>query len=265
MDNVGKYMLYICNRCINPIFNNIHTGEKTLEILKTGKINMPLKIYSDLHPDYDLVRHLRGSAITIDGLIGSGKTSLGVKLQEYISKIGIPVQFFEEEIDESFLELFLQDKKKYAFSFQMHMLANRQKVYMSAVNFARYHNGVSIVDRSLIGDAAFCSLHHDYGNISDNEWEVYQNIVNKTQLLCPSNVLYLEVDTNVALERIKSRNRGSETSVYTAKYLEDLDINYKTLFEECGDIPIKYIDWNTPRNLVRDDLLEICTLLDPRG
>ena len=224
---------------------------------------MPIKVFNKVHPDYELLRHLRGSVIVIDSLIGGGKTSLGRKLSKYLEDVQLPVKFFEEEVDEQFLELFLKDKKKYAFAFQMFMLSNRQKVYIAAINFAHQHNGISIVDRSLLGDAAFCDLHHDYGNISNEEWEVYQSIVNNTQLPSPSIVLYLEVEPEIAIERIKERNRGSETSVYTLDYLKDLDISYKTIFAEHGSY-ITYVDWNEPRSLDRDDLIEICDLLNPR-
>jgi deoxyadenosine/deoxycytidine kinase len=72
-------------------------------------------------------------------------------------------------------------------------------------------------------------MHVDMGNISQDEWKVYENIVETTSssLLEPTVIIYLEVDGEVAMERIKRRDRGDEKSSYTLDYLHELDISYK--------------------------------------
>jgi deoxyadenosine/deoxycytidine kinase len=77
------------------------------------------------HPLYERLRTLRGAVIVIEGIIGSGKTSLGRKLTQMIAGSNIPCKFFEEEVNDELLALFLKDMKKYAFTFQLFMLANR--------------------------------------------------------------------------------------------------------------------------------------------
>jgi len=180
-----------------------------------------------------------------------------------LQKIDIPTLFLEENVDTLMLNLFLSDMKKYAFAFQMLMLAQRQKTYMQGIEFARKENGVVIIDRSLYGDIAFCSLHVDRGNISDAEWQAYESVMCSTLLPQPSCILYLEVTPEVALERIIARNRGEEPSTYTIEYLHDLDVNYKVAMEESR-IPIQYVDWNEYSHLHDDEIVDICELIDPR-
>lgn len=217
-----------------------------------------------IHPLYEQLRHLRGAIILVEGIIGAGKSTLAHKLHLLLKKVDIPVLFLEEEVDPYMLDLFLSDMRKYAFAFQMLMLVQRQKTYIRALEFARKENGVAIIDRSLYGDLAFGLLHNDYGNISEQEWKAYESVMASSPLPQPSCILYLEVSPEVALERIKARNRGKESSSYTLEYLHDLDTNYKVAMEESR-IPIQYIDWNAPSNLSDDEIVEICSLINPRA
>lgn len=224
----------------------------------TGRKKM--KPFTLIHPDYESLRFLRSSIIIIEGIPGSGKSSLCEKLFKYLTEVGFTVKNFEEEVNVPFLELFLSDMKKYAFAFQMSALSNRQKIYSHANDYARREGGIAIIDRSLYGDISFAALHHEYGNISDEEWAIYEHTVDRTPMPQPSKVIYLDVDIETSMERISIRNRGSEASSYSYKYLYDLDVNYKVIIEESG-IPVTYIDWNKPRELNRNDLLSVCNEL----
>lgn len=215
--------------------------------------------FFNVHPLYNRLRHLRGSVLLIEGIIGAGKTTLGMKLYNLLTRVDIPVMIFEEEVDAKMLDLFLSDMKKYAFSFQIHMLVQRQKIYMKALQFVEKNNGVAIVDRSLLGDWSFCMLHNDYGNISDLEYQAYESVMSSTRLPVPASIFYLEVTPETAHKRIVARNRGREPDVYTLEYLSDLDMNYKVAMEQ-SDIDIHYIDWNQPSNLSDDQLIDLCDL-----
>lgn len=221
-----------------------------------------MKGFQPVHPLYERLRKLRGAVLIVEGIIGSGKSSLGKRLTELLTEVGLPCKFFEEEIDMPFLSLFLSDMKKYAFAFQVAMLKNRQSVYKQAVDFARNSNGVAIVDRSLHGDYAFALMHHDRGNISDEEWLAYEDILEKTKLPGPSVIIYLDVYPTVAMERITKRDRLGEKSTYTLEYLSDLDANYKVAMEE-SPISISYLDWNEPRSLTQEELLDVLDDVDP--
>lgn len=221
-----------------------------------------IRPFSRIHPYYERLRHLRGAIILIEGVIGAGKTTLAGKLANLLTRVGIPVKFFEENVNTHLLGLFLADMKKYAFAFQLLMPAQRRNIYLQAMEFSRIHNGVSIIDRSLYGDLAFANMHHDMGNIDDAEWKAYESLMSNDPLPQPSVIIYLDVDTEVAMARIKARNRGTEANAYTSEYIQGLDGNYRCLLES-SDIPTRYIDWTQPRNLSDEELLEIADEVVP--
>lgn len=227
-----------------------------------GRITKVSPFYK-IHPCYERIRHLRGAILIIEGTIAAGKSTLSQKLYNFIKKVGIPVKFFEEEVDPIMLDLFLSDMQKYAFAFQMHMLVQRQKAYLQAIQFSREKNAICIMDRSLYGDYAFAMMHADKGNISEKEFKAYESVMASTPLPEPSNILYLEVTPETAMQRIQARNRGKEAETYTIDYLHDLDVNYKVCMEESR-IKIQYIDWNKQRDLTENQLCDICDLLNPR-
>jgi deoxyguanosine kinase len=240
-----------------------HTKNRTSLVRQDSNLS-PLTPFFNIHSYYERLRHLRGAIILVEGIISSGKTSLCNALCKMLKKAGIPCLMLEEEVDPIMLDLFLTDMKQYAFTFQMLMLAQRQKTYMRGLEFARRENGVAIIDRSLHGDMAFCLLHVDRGNISDREWKAYESVMSSTPLPQPSNIIYLDVTPETALERIKIRNRGKEAEVYDISYLHDLDVNYRVAMEE-SQIPIHYIDWNDHSNFTDEELLDICEILNPHA
>lgn len=215
--------------------------------------------FYSIHPLYERLRHLRGSIILVEGIIGAGKSTLASKLNGLLSRVSIPSMLLEEDVDSNMLRLFLSDMRKYAFAFQMTMLVQRQKIYMKALDFARRENGVAIVDRSLWGDWAFANMHHRYGNIDDNEWNAYLSVMESTQLPQPSHVIYLDVSVETALARIVSRNRDTESTSYTLSYLNDLDDSYRKAMSQ-SPTTVSYVDWNRTRSLSDDDLIDLCNL-----
>lgn len=222
-----------------------------------------MRPYHNIHPYYERLKHLRGSIILVEGIIGAGKSTLGRELSTMLNDIGIKARLFEEEINMPLLELFLSDMKRYAFTFQMYMLQNRQGVYRDAITYAEQHNGISIVDRSLFGDIAFAMMHHSSGNIESVEWNVYQSTIESTTLRMPSSIIYLDVSPSTAMRRISSRNRGSESSQYDEEYLRSLHDSYMKSMEEVKD-QVHFIDWNKDRKIDTELLLDLVKQIDPR-
>lgn len=222
-----------------------------------------MRPYHSIHPHYEKLKHLRGSIILVEGIIGAGKSTLGKELSVMLNRIGIKAHLFEEEINMPLLELFLSDMKKYAFTFQMYMLQNRQGVYREAITYAEQYNGVSIVDRSLFGDIAFARMHHMSGNIGSEEWNVYQSTIESTTLRMPSSIIYLDVAPSTAMRRITARNRGSEGTQYDEEYLHSLHDSY---MDSMSDVKgqVHFIDWNKDRKIDTELLLDLVKQIDPR-
>lgn len=222
-----------------------------------------MRPYHPIHPNYERFKHLRGSIILVEGIIGAGKSTLGRRLTSMLNEIGISARHYDEEVNMPLLELFLSDMKKYAFAFQMYMLQHRQAVYRDAITYCERHNGVAIVDRSLFGDIAFARMHHTGSNISDDEWKVYESTISSNSLRVPSAILYLDVTPDVAMRRIKARNRGSEASEYDVQYLQALHDNYiKAMDHEYYQV--LHIDWNQDSDLGEETLVNLLDLINPK-
>jgi deoxyadenosine/deoxycytidine kinase len=175
---------------------------------------------------------LKGRIIAIEGPIGVGKTTLGQSMAAYLNQIGIPAIFLEEKYNIDFLELFCKGTvggKNYGFPFQMSMLNACQHNYLEA----EWHSGkkssgeskVVIVDRTIWGNAVFAAMHHEKGNITDDEFQVYLSCIKQYSPYKFDHIIYLDIDPKTSHRRIQHRARESE-KVYTLEYLQSLDRAY---------------------------------------
>ena len=91
----------------------------------------------------------------------------------------------------------------------------------------------AILDRGLPGDRVFCREHLRVGNIHPLEYATYegayQNMV--CSLIPPSYLVFLDVEPQVAMDRVRERSRGCESAV-SLEYLRALQRGW----EECGDL-----------------------------
>lgn len=195
------------------------------------------------HPaEYYQYRKLRGTIIALEGLISAGKTTLGNHIATYLNGIDIPCKFFPEYVNQDLLTQFIQNMKKYAYSFQMIMLCKRIEIYRQALEFSKT-GGVAIIDRSLWGDMTFAKLQHRQGNISDEEWTCYSSMVKHEIMIEPDIIIYLDCNIDTAMSRIQKRGNRSEMSGYRAEYLKLLDETYKEEFDTWRH-SLKIVDWN---------------------
>lgn len=150
--------------------------------------------------------------ITIDGNIGSGKTTQIKILQEK----GLSVH--PEPIHEWPLEKFYNDKKRWAFLMQMSVLsgfATKAFVYERSPDsslkiFWEYMNDHSIVTQEE-NNTCTC-MYSRYGWISD----VF---------------IYIHTPPDVCFDRVSKRFQDGDTGVYI-EYLEELDMYYKKYIEQ---------------------------------
>lgn len=198
-----------------------------------------------------------GPQICIGGLIGAGKSTAAIQLGKALD---LPV-YHEPVKGNPFLEIFYKEPKEWAGWMQFYLLLERYKIHMQAGYEALCRHG-SIVDRSLIEDRAFCKLHVRKGNIDPLVWEhVYEPNFNffLGTMLVPQVLIFLDVEPQVALERIQKRNRGAESGI-TLDYLQDLQKEYYDLFSliESGEhswsrgMTPKRLQWNVDYQGVED-------------
>ena len=172
--------------------------------------------------------------VTIEGLIGAGKTTLCNILKEKLKGItleGRDIVFVDEPVDVwstfmnddgvPILTLFYADPKKWAFSFQMMAYISR----LAALKKTRAENPNAIIvsERSLEADRyVFAQMLLDDGCINTIDHKVYTHWFDTfASDYCPDLVLYLDTPIDIAESRILMRARSGEDPIKRS-YLESL-------------------------------------------
>jgi deoxyadenosine/deoxycytidine kinase len=197
--------------------------------------------------------------IWVEGIIGVGKTTLAKKLAE---SLGLRAMF--EPVDGNpYLVRFYDDPKRWAFPMQVELMKTRFAMQKEAAYGAALGNG-SVLDRGMPGDRVFCKLHMLAGNMSELEWQTYEGLyeVMSCSLVTPSLLLFLDVEPEVALERVRARARDAEVGV-DLKYLTDLRKGYLDLMAEVESgehawsrrMEVRRLPWNVDHQPI-DPLIE---------
>jgi deoxyadenosine/deoxycytidine kinase len=203
---------------------------------------------------------LKSCRICVDGNIGAGKTTLTKSIQRYLNRRNVSCGLAIEDMSNKMkmLGLFLENQKQYAFTFQMMMLSERISIYQRSL--PEYTAGkTQIIDRSLVGDYSFAYLHHKYGNINEQEWEAYKEMLQKYSdqefFKVPDYYLYLNISPEKALKRIAKRQRGNEAEKYNLDYLKDLSTAHQKSFNDLG---LDYIEikWDQDFQLDEEGLID---------
>lgn len=186
----------------------------------------------------------------LDGGVGVGKTTLGLSIQRYLNGHGVNTVFLQEYVHNKLLKVYLDDKQRYAFTYQLLMLHKRLHIYQQAQDLAR--QGIMVfVDRSLEGDMAFFELLRDGGYITPMEAELYYDTA-KDEMACTQGVVnvLLAARCDTALARVKVRARGGESG-YDLDYLTKLETYYNKLVH-----PSVTVDWNGEHVVDSEGFLE---------
>lgn len=176
-------------------------------------------------------------AIVIDGVVGVGKTTLMDLISD---KLGYQ-KFLEPVIDNPILDKFYHDRKRYAFTLQIFFLNRRFKMLKDAANIKEK----TIMDRSIYGDVIFAKLLKDNNEMAEDEFAIYMELL--TNMLdhveAPKLMVYLKIDTDKAIERIKNRGRDFE-QIVEREYWENLNKEYNDYFDNYNLSPLLVIDAN---------------------
>lgn len=157
--------------------------------------------------------------ISIEGNIGSGKSTLVSELEKYFkdnNNIGFlqePVDIWNTIKDENgttILEKFYENNEKYAFQFQMMAYISRLSIMKNAIKQNKYK--YIITERSLYTDSnIFAKMLYDDKKISEIEYSIYkmwfEEFINDIPL---TKIIYVKADPQISLERVITRNRLGE-------------------------------------------------------
>ena len=160
--------------------------------------------------------------VTIEGNIGSGKTTGKINLKKYIcsNKNKDSTIFVDEPTDEwqtikdengvPILVNLYSDIKRYAFRFQMMAYITRLKKIREALSNPNVK--IVITERCLLTDArVFAKMLYDSKHIECDEYAIYTRWFDEfAKEIEPSCIIYFKASTNVCMNRIKKRGRAGE-------------------------------------------------------
>lgn len=166
--------------------------------------------------------------LSVDGNIGAGKTTFLMALAKACPDYDIVLEPVADWMTlsgpdgKSLLELFYEDKRRWAYTFQTCALLTRIKSLKAAL--ASTKNSVIITERSVLTDRhMFAEMLRSSGDIGGIEWAVYNTLFDECAAPLPlSGIIYLTTDAPVSKERIMQRARKGEERIML-EYLQALD------------------------------------------
>lgn len=202
-----------------------------------------------------LSKGMKGFILNLEGVISVGKSTLGNSLKKRGHFLGRPVVFIKE-YDNPMLPLYLNNREKYAFPFQVVALRERFNTHREAERLAAEGNCV-VIDRGLPGDLAFALMQRD-GFFSEDEWAVYWKTIleHRDTKWKPDMVVFLECSPEQAFDRLRKRGNQDEINNYTLEYFQQLRDSHEKAFnlydEVTGDpAPMLRIDWSKDESINR--------------
>ena len=175
---------------------------------------------------------LKGKAmlITIEGLIGAGKTTLAEHLKNYIQSQGTACHVIPEPTPDSdrWLKRYYEDQDRWAFHTQVSMLLHRYKCYKVAKQMPA-ESSVIIMDRSIIGDKAFAYAQKMAGYISQDEHDLYTEIYNTLVAgVSIDGIIHVECTPVMGVNSVRERNTSDDevsgvSITYQRHLLDGLD------------------------------------------
>lgn len=175
--------------------------------------------------------------ISLDGNIGAGKTTLLTEIRNHLRDVLVvdePVgqwTSLKNEEGKNLLELFYEDKRRWAYTFQNCAILTRLKNIQDAVenlDMTEKSPHVIITERSVLTDKhVFAEMLRDSGEMDMMEWELYETWFNIFSKKYPvSAIIYVSTSSTTSKERIGIRNRQGEDKIQL-DYLEQLDHQHK--------------------------------------
>ena len=166
--------------------------------------------------------------VSIEGNIGSGKSTFISKLEKYIQENNTDKKIFflsepvdewlniKDENNEHILSKFYNNQEKYSFTFQMMAYISRLNKLKEAIdNLKQINNSIIITERSLMTDKyVFAQMLYDENKIEKIEFEIYKkwfNSFNKETEI--DKVIYIASKPEICYDRVKLRDRDGEENI----------------------------------------------------
>lgn len=204
--------------------------------------------------------------ICIEANIGAGKTTLLNKLKcqnldkpIYIIPESVDIwQNYKDENENDIFTLYYNAPHKYSFLFQNFVL-NSFMINFLEYN-KKYKNSILIFERSIycIKEVFLEALYID-NKISKLEYKIFNKTFELLIKLIDNyhiQIIYLQTDPIICMERIKTRNRNGEDNI-SLNYLQKLHLCYENWL--INNSKVKIIDGNI-KNLEINNLEDLITI-----
>lgn len=204
--------------------------------------------------------------IYIEANIGAGKTTFINKLKKKLKKndrysfILEPVEVWKNKYKNNegtnILDLFYNNMSRWCYTFQMTAWMTRIKNIEEGIK--KNPNNLFFIERSIYTDKnCFAELCYQNKLMEKIEWELYndwfswlENIFN----VKPDIYVYLFLDPEKCLERIKKRARKEEANI-TLEYLRQLHEKHEKWMAENERKGIKVIKINVEEDFKDNELI----------
>ena len=181
--------------------------------------------------------------IGIAGMIGAGKSTLARALGEHLD---LDV-YYEPVADNEYLEDFYRDTARYSFAMQIYLLNRRFQQHQEII----WRGRPAIQDRTIYEDSVFAKMLSDSGLMDPRDYETYVQLFrNMSNFMCKPNVIiYLDVDPETSMERIRGRSRDVEVGV-SLDYLKSLYQEYQAFVRDISKVvPLIQVSWKEFRDV----------------
>lgn len=183
--------------------------------------------------------------ISIEGNIGSGKSTLMTNLREHF-KDNVDIVFLKEPVDEwakikdkngtTILEKFYADQEKYSFPFQMMAYVSRIKELRTTVKEKMKNSSnpfIIITERSLYTDKmVFAKMLFDTGKIEHVNYQIYLNWFDTFSEEFPVHkVVYVKTAPEKCHKRIVKRSREGEDNI-PLSYLKSCNFYHDNMLDK---------------------------------
>ena len=181
-----------------------------------------------------MTKKLKYDYIVIEGNIGTGKTSLAMKISvEFNTRLVL-----ERFADNPFLPLFYEQQTRYAFPLELSFLADRYQQLNDELSSRELFQQQTISDYILSKSLIFANI-----TLKDDENTLYQRLFHiiNPHLPKPDLLVYLHKDVGLLKKNILSRGRSYEMNI-EEDYLKKLELGYWEYFKQQSGIRILVIE-----------------------
>jgi len=190
----------------------------------------------------------------LEGNIGAGKSTFLKMLAHALPSISIslePINNWQKQVyGQSLLTNFYQNPNRWAYTLETFAMMSRVQEHIQE----QKNTGCIIFERSVYsGHYCFAQNSNENGFMSELEWELYTHwfhFLIPGRCMAPQGFIFLQVDPQIAYERIRKRNRHAEKNLSLA-YLKQIDkkhelflLEKKNILHELIDVPVLILNCN---------------------